>query len=161
MHLKNALQLSWLLLAALMFSSAGCGDPAVDGRPPTYFTSGQVLLDGEPVPEATVVFQPVDQPDGKPGFALTDAEGYFEAQTFEPGDGLTAGTHRVSIRKSQIVDKKTGEVVEVVGEPGLVKEVELVPKTYGNFKTSGLEARIKAEEENELPPFELSTPSGG
>jgi len=60
---------------------------------PTYQVTGQVTVDGKPVPGATLVFHAVDatnfkwqeMPQGR-----TDAEGKFTLTTYETGDGAPA-----------------------------------------------------------------------
>lgn len=133
---------------------ASC-DNSRSGRTPVYRASGIVTLDGRPLDGATVTFQPSDSA-GKPGHAVTDASGRFTATTFEPGDGLTAGSHRVSIQKSGFVDKQ-GNVVREIREPGDVKEVLFVPKKYGHFETSGIEVQVAPVQVNEFAPFHLTT----
>jgi hypothetical protein len=145
----------WLLVPVLLIIGCGRDDKWVQGRPPVYPTSGQVLLDGEPVEKATVVFQPVDA-NGKPGTALTDARGYFQAETFESGDGLTAGTHRVSIRKVHMADRDGNIVEAVVDDGGGLKEKHFLPEKYANVETAGIEVTIEATGQNELQPFNLA-----
>jgi len=146
-----------LYLLALMFLIVGCGrdDQWVQGRPPVYPTSGQVLFNGEPVEKATVIFQPVDA-GGKPGTALTDARGYFKAETFENADGLTEGTHRVSIRKVHMADRDGNIVEMVLDDGGGLQEKHFLPEAYASFETSGLEITIEATGRNELQPFNLA-----
>ena len=144
-------------LALGLLSIVGCGgyDKWKDGRPPTYPTTGTVLLDGEPVEGATLVFQPVDEVAGKPGTAVTDSEGNFSVQTFDPGDGLTEGTHRVSIAKTQMLDRATKKVVTEVNSDAPLIEDHLLPKRYSDFSTSKLEVEIQPQR-NELEPFNLT-----
>ncbi|HVJ69429.1 MAG TPA: carboxypeptidase-like regulatory domain-containing protein [Caulifigura sp.] len=144
----------WLL--ALSCAACSSEDPWKKGRPPVYPTSGSVVVDGRPMQGVTVMFQPVDEATGKPGTAITDSNGNFSAQTFDPGDGLTEGTHRVALRKTVMLDKQGNEVLEI-REPGDVKETHLIPKKYQEFKTSGIEVQIKPEGANELKAFEVST----
>lgn len=148
-----------LLVVISILIGPGCGSRGGDrwtkDRPPVHFTSGQVLLDGEPVDGATVTFQPIDQ-GGKPGFAVTDKKGNFEVQTFDPGDGLTAGKHRVSIQKTEMVDSSGNVVREVKDEGTDLKEKHFLPEKYADFTTSGLEVEIKADTKNKLEPFDLT-----
>lgn len=146
-----------LLTAVILFLLlAGC--PSSDrwkaGRPKTYYTSGRVLLDGQPEAGVTVTFQPADQEHGKPGFAVTDDGGYFEAQTFDPRDGLTEGTHRVALKKAEMVDA-SGKVVKEVTTDAPLKEKHFVPERYNDFVKSQLEVQIKPEK-NKLEPFNLT-----
>jgi len=141
---------------SIFILAVGCtkkSDKWTQGRPPVYPTHGQVLLDGEPVEQATVTFQPVD-PAGKGGYAVTDAEGMFKAQTFEPGDGLTEGKHKVKIQKTHLVDRD-GKIVEVVREPGGIVEKNFLPKKYAKFETSDVEIEVTTDE-NEIGAFNLT-----
>ncbi len=134
----------------------GCSSKREDkwtrGRPPVYEVSGQVTYQGKPVEEAVVTFQPVEE-TGRGGSAITDDQGYFQAQTFDPGDGLTPGTHRVAVQKVQLVDA-SGNVVTEIREPGGLREKNLVPKRYADFKKSGLEITVE-EDDNDIGVIEL------
>jgi hypothetical protein len=145
-----------LLISIVAPHLAGCTsyDKWKEGRPKTYVTSGRVLLDGKPEAGVTVTFQPADKETGKPGWAVTDENGNFKAQTFDPGDGLTEGTHRVALKKAQMIDRATGKVVTEVNSDAPLKEQHFVPERYNDFATSNIEVQIKAEK-NKLPPFAL------
>ncbi len=68
--------------------------------------SGQVILDGVPVPEARVKFQPKatgsqDIAPGPGSYAITDNSGRFEMQLVKPQrKGAVVGTHVVRITHS-------------------------------------------------------------
>ncbi|QDS91845.1 hypothetical protein FF011L_05810 [Roseimaritima multifibrata] len=146
-----------LMLVAPLAWSVGCdggGDRWTRDRPPVYPVSGQVILNGKPLEQATVTFQPTD-PKGKAGSAVTDAEGRFEAMTFDAGDGLTEGSHRVAVKKTVMVDS-SGNVVSEIREPGSVTEKSFVPAKYSDFEKSGLEITVSSAEDNELAPFEIT-----
>ncbi|PQO46199.1 carboxypeptidase-like regulatory domain-containing protein [Blastopirellula marina] len=146
-----------LTLAIMTVAVVGCSkseDKWTQGRPPVYPASGYILLDGKPVEKATVTFQP-DDPEGRGGYATTDSNGYFEAQTYEPGDGLTAGKHLVAIQKTAFVDK-AGNIVEEIREPGSAIEKSFLPKKYASFEKSEIEVEIKADGENDLGEIKLS-----
>jgi hypothetical protein len=65
-----------------------------------------VLLDGQPLPEARVVFQPVAQPGqehvGPDAYGVTDAEGRFSLTTIYDESGAAVGRNRVSISTLQL-----------------------------------------------------------
>ena len=143
------------LLLAVICAACSSDDAWKKNRPPVYATTGSVIVDGRPMEGVTVMFQPVDEAKGKPGTAITDSNGLFSVQTFDPGDGLTEGTHRVSLRKTVMLDKQGNEVKEI-REPGDAKETHLIPKKYQEFKTSGIEVQIKPEDANELKAFEVT-----
>jgi hypothetical protein len=60
---------------------------------------GVVLLDNEPVAEATVLFIP-DGSTGQPAHGMTDENGKFQLSTFKENDGALPGTYKVTITKS-------------------------------------------------------------
>jgi hypothetical protein len=101
---------AWLVAALPLL--AGCtGDP-YDIVP----VSGQVTLDGDPVAEATVSFEPVgegNEPQLGPGsFGVTDAEGRYTLETVDRRRGAVVGEHRVTISTFRAApDRSKMEVV--------------------------------------------------
>jgi hypothetical protein len=88
-------------LTAAFFLAAinpGCGDSASYELAPV---SGVVTLDGKPVPQALVVFQPIGGEDnptpGPSSSAAADSEGWFELKTVQGESGAVVGKHRVKI----------------------------------------------------------------
>lgn len=90
---------SWLLaLAAGWLLLPGCGDTDYELAP----VSGKVTLDGKPLAEAKVSFQPESQsgqPNPGPGsYGTTDADGRYTLRTIEPdADGAVVGQHKVRL----------------------------------------------------------------
>lgn len=85
-----------LLLSSVALVALGCGSSK-----PVPVT-GRVLLDGKPLRDATVTITPErERPDkagpGHVATGLTDADGVFEATTYQPGDGVVPGSYRVTI----------------------------------------------------------------
>ncbi|MDZ7617281.1 MAG: carboxypeptidase-like regulatory domain-containing protein [Patescibacteria group bacterium] len=76
-----------LALACLLIA-AGCGGPTIP-------CTGEVLLDGKPLPNAAVMFIPADGSRAATG--KTDSAGCFRLTTFRLGDGAFPGEHRVTI----------------------------------------------------------------
>ena len=108
--------------------------------------SGVVLLSGQPVEGAAVLFTP--EAGGRPADGVTDKEGKFTLQTFAPGDGALIGKHKVAITGMRMTgvqataDGLSGEVNE-----SKAREVWFVPKMYANPDTSGLEVEVKLQME--------------
>lgn len=93
----------------------GCGDST---RPAVGKVSGTVTLDGQPLPNATVQFQPET---GRPSAGITDAAGKYSL-SYSPGvEGAAIGHHKVIIRT---------EVPGADGEPP--RQKELLPAKYHN-----------------------------
>jgi len=108
-------------IAALAVTAAGCGD----GRPGRVPVSGQVLLDGKPLSRGFIRLVP---DDARAACGEIGPDGRFTLKTFEPGDGVVLGTHRVAI---------------VAIEPlGSIQQRWHAPKKYSDPATSGLTATI-------------------
>ena len=83
----------FLLLLGCCAVLAGCGYR----RPVRIPTTGTVLLDDEPVAQASLVFLPAD--GGRPAMAHSDENGQFTVSTFGGGDGLPAGKYKLAATK--------------------------------------------------------------
>ena len=74
---------------------AGCGS----GGPPTAKVSGTVTLDGKPLPDIRVTFQPDNKSEelqGMGSYGLTDANGKFELKLSDTqSPGAVVGGHTV------------------------------------------------------------------
>jgi hypothetical protein len=82
---------------AFVFSGiAGCGSEAVPGAVKTYPVNGTIALDGKPFGPARLVFTPGTAESPQPG-GLVDASGKITVTTYSAGDGMPAGTYKVSI----------------------------------------------------------------
>jgi hypothetical protein len=79
--------------------TVGCRNQAYDVAP----VSGRVTLDGKPLADAQVIFQPIAGSDknAEPGpgsFGSTDADGRYTLETVDPPEpGAVVGNHRVTI----------------------------------------------------------------
>jgi len=114
--LAVAIFLGWFSL-----SLSGCGD----GRPKRVTVSGQVLIDGEPLPGGSIKLVPQG---ARPSMGEIDAEGRFTLTCFDGQDGAVPGKHRVEV---------------VANEALSFTEIRwFAPKKYANFAESGLEIEI-------------------
>lgn len=107
-------------MAALILTT-GCGD----GRPSRVKTSGQVLLNGEPLTFKGDGFVQVIPDDNRPATGrINPSDGTFTLTTFEDGDGVVPGEHKVTV------------LVNALGPGG--QSVNLLPREYADASTSGL-----------------------
>jgi hypothetical protein len=109
---------SGLILLALL-AIAGC-----EGRPTRYKVSGQVLIDGKPLPAGQMIVMP---DNARRATAILDENGRFTLTTYDQdgqGDGVVPGTHKVGIT-----------AFENVGPNKLKWHA---PKKYIDPETSGL-----------------------
>ncbi len=119
------------LYACLILALAGCGG---SGNYKLAPVSGKVILDGKPLPGATVRFEPIEVPRGSEGMGvisagMTNEQGEFRLTTVMGDRGAVVGTHRVMVSTMKVEPEKdvlyddTEEVVEV-------SVPELVPTQY-------------------------------
>jgi hypothetical protein len=109
----------------LPFLTAGCGGSNEFGVAPV---SGRVTMDGKPLAEARVGFQPdftaaTGNQAGSDAFGVTDAEGRYTLELVLGGEGASVGRNRVSISTYHgVEDPATGQ--------GKVLAPETVPEKY-------------------------------
>ena len=103
---------------------AGCGGPA---HPDVGRVSGVITLDGQPLADATVMFQPTT---GRASVATTDSAGKYSLLYLDGVPGALLGTHKVIIRT---------EIPGEDGQPPVAKEK--LPKKYHD--TTELTAEVK------------------
>lgn len=109
-------------LPGLLAFSMGCGS----GGPSRVGVSGTVLLDGEPVPEGTVVFVP--EGEGIRAGGPIENGKYSVAAAFGPN----LGKHKVEITWP----KKTGRVINTPKTEGETDErTEAIPEKYNKNTT--------------------------
>ena len=111
---------AWSLVLLLV----GCGGPE---HPDVGRVSGVVTLDGQPLSEATIMFQPTQ---GRASIATTDSAGKYSLTYLDGVPGALLGAHKVIIRT---------EVPGEDGQPPIVKEK--LPKKY--HEQTELTAEVK------------------
>jgi hypothetical protein len=94
--------------------------------------SGLVKLDGKPLADCAVAFQPVA--GGPVASGTTDATGHFELSTVNRS-GAVPGENHVMLTKQRYVE-----------EPGNIHYDFLTPKKYAMPDTSGLKAYVSKNE---------------
>lgn len=141
-----------LPLAAILSLPLGCGSSEQEIAP----VSGVILLDGEPLPGTTVVFQPVAKAGSNiagPGSSGTcDSEGRYQLQlqTAEGQDGAVVGNHKVSI-----YSKKSDQPSNV--DVDVTPQVELFPERYNYRSTLTFDVPSGGTDEAD---FKLTTEPG-
>ena len=138
--MKNKFLLFFALLG-LLATVPACGGGAIK----TEGVTGVVTLDGEPLPNATVYFTPVDGASGaQQGVGTTNELGEYKLQTlYGAADaGTTPGDYVVTIDCIDEVPTggtTTNDDGEEIPE---TEEVQRVPARYLNGETSGLTATV-------------------
>lgn len=99
----------WLVLLAL----AGCSN---GDQPQLGMVTGTVTLDGEPLRNVEIAFQPSN---GRPSYGETDDDGHYELNYIRDIMGAKVGTHKVLVRSAK-VDSDKLEPVEVSAGPNVI-----------------------------------------
>jgi hypothetical protein len=124
---------SMLCPIAALFALGGCGGSDYDLAP----VSGKVMLNGEPLADATVLFSPTAQSGdpGPPSWGRTDAQGNFTLKTRDGERGAVIGEHRVSI--TSVSEEDAGGGGEVVDDNVYDNALpqEKVPPQYNSETT--------------------------
>lgn len=122
--MKNRLQMfgHLAIVCGVLGLAAGCSS-APDDMPDVAPVSGKVLLDGKPLADARVTFQPES---GRPATATTNAEGEYVMQYNVDVPGAKIGKHKVQISKTNDTKDENGEVI---------KSEEIVPAKYNRETT--------------------------
>ena len=164
-QLLSASKIGFVVGILFLFTVVGCGPkgPAVSA------VSGTVLLDGEPLDGASVVFHPTSS-SGLAGSGKTSADGTFGLSTFRatPGAGVVPGEYVVTIRKEEWPEFKEPEdddpdyerkMAQVEKEMERATPTYVTPQAYSDEETSGLTATV-SNGENKIV-FELSSDFSG
>ena len=124
-------------IAGYLFLATGCDD---SNLPPLAPVTGRITYRGQPLPAATVTFNPGS--DARAATALTDADGRYTLGTYSISDGAVHGKHRVTIvARGAERPLKPGE--RGSGIPGEMMPGEpVIPKKYFTPETSGLEFEV-------------------
>ncbi len=122
--------LPWLVCGVTLLSGCGSGQGFVPVK-------GRVLLDGKPVENAAVMFEP--ESGGVPATGVTNRNGEFSLSTTGHGVGAAIGKHGVSVSK-QVVAQPNRKVEE--GE--IVPMKYETPEKYASPRTSGINFEVKA-----------------
>lgn len=125
-------------LTVLVLLSCGCSGSKFDFAD----VSGRVLLDGEPVNEAKVVFMPsAVNEDGESGpysQGLTDGDGRYELVTQDERgrSGAVVGPHRV------IVSTKQAHLDPDVMDREIIDVPESIPWKYTHYRETPLSFEV-------------------
>jgi len=110
----------WAFLSVgllLVFTTIGCGPTG----PAIAEVEGQVLMNGQPLPGATVTFEP---PGARPSVGVTDEQGRYQLLYSTATEGALVGEHvvRISTFQPSVPAGPNGEMTEM--------KPELVPDKY-------------------------------
>ena len=143
-------KLSWGVMFLLGIISIGCGGTALPGgvRLKTYPVSGIVKVDGEPKPKVKITFTPQAETSKLKVNALgiSGADGKFQVTTYEGGDGLPAGTYKLTFE----LDESESNIM------GKNEPKDALKGAYSNVATSKFDVTVK-DAKVDMGVIELST----
>ncbi|MFC1597650.1 hypothetical protein ACFL5Q_06920 [Planctomycetota bacterium] len=128
----------------LAFSMTGC----FRGGPELGTVTGTVTLDGAPLADAQVAFQPKD---GSPSVATTDSAGHYELEYTREKPGAIVGGHIVRILTQTTSTDESGNEIQVP---------QRVPEKYNYRSTllrevkpgeNSIDFKLESEPETEEP----------
>ena len=113
------------LLSVSILVLAGCGGDGFE----MASVSGQVSLNGKPVPGALVSFEPqtTAKEQGPGSSAETDAEGRYSLRTIDGTRGAVVGKHRVRISTLKYKKERSDAAVPRADE---ILAPEVIPERY-------------------------------
>jgi hypothetical protein len=124
----------WLLVLALVLL-VGCGG----GK--TASVSGTITMDGQPVANAQVNFQPNpasgELNPGPGSFGRTNEKGEYSLELVGGGSGAIVGWHKVTVRPMGKSDPKTQKMMTYVIKSGESKFEVKPGSNTANFEVSG------------------------
>lgn len=145
----NSFPYAWLVLLL-----AGCGAataaPDVDLVPVT----GRVTLDGNPVANATVLFNPLQGTKGTGGYGVTDAEGKFVLKHRSEKEGCEAGEYGVTFTK---ITQPDGSPLPPNADRATVGMVEQIPAVYVQFDATAVIEQAKVAKPSTTVEFQLDS----
>ena len=138
------------LIAAVAL--CGCGLTSNDeiARETLPVTVG-LTYNGQPAPDAVVVFHPVEKPaDGKPAIVprgVAQPDGSLVISTYARGDGVPPGEYRLAFSWQGPLDGLDEDEIDELAER--------MPSVYRRPETSGFTLTVSEDAPNEFPPIEL------
>lgn len=138
------------LCAVLLLSGCSSDDDAwTKDLPATVSAGGIVLLDGQPLEGASIVFSPV-APGEHAASAVSGRGGEFELKAFPSKAGAVPGEYHIGVTKTVDVGPAAALKPEAFGEdaghaessPAPREYKNLIPAKFENAETSGLKAEI-------------------
>ena len=146
--MHNVKAVAGILIPALLVC-LGCGASDVG------YVEGTVTMDGSPLPDAMVTFQPES---GRPSYGRTDANGRYELVYTRNEKGAVPGKHTVSISTLQGGDPDAGGELVPEKVPAkyntrteLTREVQAGSNEFDFELSSEGEIEVEAESVPEEP----------
>ena len=130
-----------IVLLLIVVGLGGCGESRDPNLPDLVPVTGKITLDGKPLPGATVGF--FGNASGSTGsVGTTDADGVYQLQTLNNGEGAPVGQYIVSV--SKLVKPDGSDLpTDVEIDPMSTPHKELLPPKYSDMNQTVLKTEVK------------------
>lgn len=140
------MRLASFAVLALAIACPACSS----GRKPVHPVRGQVLVNGQPVPQAQVLFHPTGAAPNAASDAVrptgqTDEQGYFTLTSYASNDGAPEGDYDVTVTWFRLAQSGRNDLMRY----------NALPPRYATPQTSQLRVTVN-KGSNELPALQLS-----
>lgn len=126
---------------------AGCGGGGggiAPKLPEPVSAKGQVMLDGQPLSDASVFYVPSGTGMGSGATGVTDANGNYEMALDTGAKGVVPGNYKVWI--SRLVDPNNKPVVATAGQPPAdLAARESLPPKYSDITNTMLKISVSPQ----------------
>ena len=139
-------------LAFAALAIAGCGSSG----PKTIPIRGEVLYNGKPLAEGTIVYLPRES-TARQATGGIQSDGSFRLTTFKNADGVVPGEYNIVIfaYAPHPGEPQTREEMEAVAQTGGIRRGFIIPEKYTNAASSGLTDTVN-EDHSGFKRIELS-----
>ncbi len=125
-----------IVLAAVGIT--GCGG---DSLPNLVPIEGEVLYNGEPLTEGTVIYLPA-QPGGRQATGPIGPKGQFTLMTLKKNDGVMRGDYQIAIYAYEPHPGEPMSREEREAAGGKIERGFIIPEKYADGATSGLTDKV-------------------
>ncbi len=109
----NSTSAAAFVAIVLTIASVGCGGSGL-AMPETGLVEGTVTMDGQPLPNVSIVFQPQDDPKARASMALSDEQGHYSLSYHADKQGALIGPHKVSVTTPSDAPDPSGQAKEPI-----------------------------------------------
>jgi hypothetical protein len=121
------------LLLPFAVTVPGCGSSG----PEMARVRGRVTVKGQPLTRGTISFVATD-PERPNATGQIGADGSYDLQTHEPGDGAQLGDYKVTVS-----DEDTGQILDYIPKKKMPERKSLIAEKYGSVDTTELKMTVK------------------
>ena len=139
-----------ILALTLVVQASGC---EAKKRPRLARVTGKVLYNGEPLANATVVFQLADGSAPRRSEGVTEEDGTFSLTTYNTDDGAIIGSNIVTVTKQGGGSgQRVMSAADLADMHGAPPAEDQLPQKFADPKTSGLKYEVESgTNEFEIP----------